>query len=160
LKPEKKYLIILYSYLLFGARMENIKRIIIPVDNTKDSKEAVKRGVYLAKLLGVEAKIITVNDTHQFISSVILEERLKKEASAFLEDFKKIAETFDVKIETELIVGKPAEEIVKIAKEDDLIIMAHHDKTKGIDKVMEKSVSREVVQNSPCSLLVVKTKEK
>lgn len=136
--------------------MENIKRIIIPVDDTEDSKNAVKKGAFLAKLLGVEAKIITVNDTHQFISSVVLEEKLKKEASAFLEKFKKIAEELGVKIETQLITGKPSEEIVKFVKEDDLIIMAHHDRTKGIDKIMEKSVSREVVSNAPCSVLVVK----
>lgn len=138
--------------------MENFKRIIIPVDNTKDSENAVKRGAHLAKLLEVEAKIITVNDTHQFISSVVLEEKLKKEASAFLVNFKKIAEEFGVKIETQLITGSPAEEIVKFVKEDDLIIMAHHDKTKGIDKFMEKNVSRDVVRNAPCSVLVIKSK--
>ena len=138
--------------------MENIKRIIIPVDDTEDSRNAVKEGVFLAKLLGVEAKIITVNDTHQFISSVVLEEKLKKEATAFLDSFKKIAEEFGVKIETELIIGKPAEEIVKFVNENDLIIMAHHDRTKGIDKIMEKSVSREVVSNAPCDVLVIKSK--
>ena len=53
--------------------MEKIKRIIIPVDDTEDSKNAVKNGAFFAKLLGVDVKIITVNDTHQFISSVILE---------------------------------------------------------------------------------------
>lgn len=137
--------------------MKDIKRIIIPVDNTEDSKNAVKRGVFLAKLLGVNAKIITVNDTHQFISSVIIEEKLKKEAEAFLDQFKKIAEEFGIKIETQLVVGKPAEEIVKLAKEDDLIIMAHHDKTKGIDRVMDKSVSEDVIRNAPCSVYVVKS---
>ena len=138
--------------------MENIKRIIIPVDDTEDSKNAVKKGAYLAKLLGVDAKIITVNDTHQFISSVVIEEKLKKEASAFLDKFKKIAEEFGVKIETQLITGKPSEEIVKFVNEDDLIIIAHHDRTKGIDKIMEKSVSREVVSNAPCAVLVIKSK--
>ena len=136
--------------------MKDIKRIIIPVDNSEDSKKAVKQGAFLAKLLGIDAKIITINDTHQFISSVVLEEKLKKEVNVFLDNFKKIAEEFGVKIETQLIVGKPAEEIVKYAKEDDLIIMAKHDKTRGFDKVMEKSVSRDVVNNAPCSVLVVK----
>jgi nucleotide-binding universal stress UspA family protein len=136
--------------------MKDIKRIIVPVDNTEDSKEAVRKGAFFAKLLGIEAKIITVNDTHQFISSVILEEKLKKEASAFLEDFKKIAEDIGVNMDTQLIVGKPAEEIVKFAKDDDLIIIAHHDRSRGFDKVMEKSVSRDVVNNAPCSVLVVK----
>lgn len=139
--------------------MKGIKRIIIPVDNTEDSKKAVEKGAYLAKLFDVEIKIITINDTHQFMSSVILEDKLKKETDAFLNTFKKIAETYGVKIETQLITGKPAEEIVKCAKEDDLIVMAHHDKTKGIDKVMEKSVSKDVVQNAPCSVFVIKSSE-
>jgi len=139
--------------------MKDIKRIIIPVDNTEDSKNAVERGVFLAKLLGVDAKIVTVNDTHHFISSVVIEEKLKKEAEAFLEQFKKIGEKFGVKLETQLVVGKPAEEIVKLAREDDLIIMAHHDKTKGIDRALNKSVSEDVIRNAPCSVLVVKSKQ-
>ena len=137
--------------------MDDIKRIIIPVDNTEDSKKAVEKGAYLAKVLGVEAKIITINDTHQFISSVILEEKLKKESQAFLDNFKKIAETFGVKIDTQLISGKPAEEIINFAREGDLIIMAHHDRTKGIDKAIEKSVSKEIVQRAPCSVFIVKS---
>ena len=136
--------------------MKDIKRIVIPVDDTEDSKNAVRKGAYLAKILGIDAKIITVNDTHQFMSSVVLEEKLKKEAEAFLERLKKIGEEFGVKLETELIVGKPVEEIVKFAKKDDLIILAHHGKTKGIDKFMETSISRDVVRNAPCSVLVIK----
>jgi nucleotide-binding universal stress UspA family protein len=136
--------------------MSDIKRIIIPVDNSEGSKKAVEKGAYLAKILGVKAKIITVNDTHQFISSVVLEDKLKKESQVFLDNFKKIAETFGVKIETQLITGKPADEIIRFVKEGDLIIMAHHDHTKGFDKVIEKSVSREVVQRAPCSVFIVK----
>ena len=139
--------------------MKDIKRIIIPVDNTEDSKNAVRKGAYLAKLLGIDAKIITVNDTHQFISSVVIEEKLKKEAEAFLEKFKKIGEEFGVKLETEFIVGNPVEEIIKFAEKDDLIIMALHDKTKGIDRFMVGSVSRDVVRNAPCSVFVVKSKQ-
>jgi len=137
---------------------ETFERIIIPVDNTEASKIAVKKGAFLAKLLGIDAKIITVNDTHQFISSVVLEEKMKKDAEAFLEDFKKIAAEFGVKMETQLVIGKPAEEIVKFVKANDLIVMAHHDKTVGIDRVMIGSVSRDVVRNAPCSVLVVKAK--
>jgi nucleotide-binding universal stress UspA family protein len=139
--------------------IRDVKRIIIPVDNTENSKKAVKEGVFLANLLGAKAKIITVNDTHQFISSVVLEEKLKREASAFLNGFKKIAEDSGVKTETQLLVGKPAEEIVKFANGDDLIIISPHNKTKGIDKVMEESVSRDVVRYSPCPVLVLKSKK-
>lgn len=138
--------------------MREIKRIIIPVDKTKESENAVKKGAFLAKLLGINVKIITVNDTYHFISSVVIEEKIKKEAEAFLENFKKIGEEIGIKLETQLVVGKPAEEIVKIAREDDLIIMAYHDKTKGVDRVLEKSVSKDVIRNAPCSVLVVKSK--
>ena len=137
---------------------KRFKRIIIPVDNTEDSKIAVEKGAFLAKLLGIKAKIITINDTHQFMSSVVLEEKLRKEVQEFLDKFKKIGEEFGVILETELITGKPAEEIVKFTKEDDLIIMAHHDRTKGIDKFMESSVSRDVVRDAHCSVLIVKSK--
>ena len=138
--------------------MEGIKRIIIPVYNNEESKKVVKQGAYLAKLLGVETKIITVNDTHQFISSVVIEEKLKRDASAFLEELKRIAEAFYIKADTELITGKPAEEIVKFAKKDDLIILGNSDESKGINRVLDTSVLKEVVRNAPCSVLVVKIK--
>lgn len=137
--------------------MEGIKRIIIPVYNNEESKFVVKQGASLAKLLGAETKIITVNDTHQFISSVVIEEKLKKDASAFLIDLKKIAEGFNIKADTELITGKPSEEIIKFAKGGDLIILGHNDRSSGINKVLDKSVVKEVVKNAPCSVLVVKT---
>jgi nucleotide-binding universal stress UspA family protein len=139
------------------GKIDDIKRIIIPVDSSEVSKIAVKRGALLAKLLGVSIKVISVNDTHQFVSSVVIEERLKKEAEALLDSFKKIGDEVGVKVETEIISGKPAEEIVKFAKEDDLIIMPNTIK-KGIDRIISGSVSEEVVRKAPCSVLVVKSK--
>ncbi|MEF8879093.1 MAG: universal stress protein [Candidatus Thermoplasmatota archaeon] len=136
--------------------MEDINRIIIPVDRSEISKDAVKKGFFLAKAINVEARIITVNDTHQFMSSVVIEERLKKEAMSYLDEFKEMGDEYGVKLDTELLTGNPADEIVNYAKKGDLIIMAHHERGKGIDKVMEKSVSKKVVEESPCSVLVVK----
>lgn len=135
--------------------MQNIKRIIIPVDDSELSKETVKRGAFLAKLLGINAKIISINDTHQFMASVVLEEKFRKEATVFLENLKKIGDEMGIKIETELISGNPSEEIVKFAKEDDLIIIAIS-KKKGFDKFFLGNLSEEVVRNAPCSVLVVK----
>jgi len=135
---------------------DKFERIVIPVDNTKASIMAVKKGILFGKLLGIDVKIITVNDTHQFISSVILEEKLKKESEAFLNEFKSIGEKFGVNLETQLISGNPAEEIVKFARETDLIIIPHHQEKKGLDKFIESNVSRDVVRNAPCSVLVVK----
>jgi nucleotide-binding universal stress UspA family protein len=136
---------------------QDIKRIIIPVDNSETSRNVARRGAFLAKLLGVSAKVINVDDTHQFIASVVVEEKLKKEAEAFLESFKKIGEEIGINIETELISGDPAKEIVKFANEDDLIVIADHHR-KGIDRFMLGSISEEVIRNAHCSVLVVKLK--
>jgi len=135
---------------------DRFQRIIIPVDNTKASRIAIKKGILFAKLLGIEAKIITINDTHHFISSVVLEDKLKKESEAFLNEFRILGEKFGVNLETKLLSGNPAEEIVKFAKENDLIIIPHHQEKKGLDKYMESSVSRDVVSKAPCSVLVIK----
>ncbi len=139
--------------------MDDIKRIVIPVDRTDASKDAVKKGAFLAKLLGINAKIISVNDTHQFISSVVLEGKLKKEAEAVLDEFKKIGAEMGVTFETEIISGNPAEEIVRFVNDDDLIIMAHHEKKVGIDQFMVGSVARDVVRKAPCSVLVIKVRQ-
>ena len=139
--------------------MDDIKRIVIPVDRTDASKDAVKKGAFLAKLLGINAKIISVNDTHQFISSVVIEGKLKKDAEAVLDEFKKIGAEMGVTLETEIISGNPAEEIVRFVNDDDLIIMAHHEKKVGIDQFMIGSVSRDVVRKAPCSVLVIKVKQ-
>jgi nucleotide-binding universal stress UspA family protein len=147
------YRLNIHKYI--GEKMQNIKRIVIPVDDSDISKDIVKRGAFLAKLLGIDLKVISVNDTHQFMASVILEEKFKKEATAFLENFKKIGEEVGAKIETELISGNPAEEIVKYAKEDDLIIMANSCK-KGFNRFFLGNLPEEVVRNAPCSVLIVK----
>jgi len=139
--------------------MDDIKRIVIPVDRTDASKDAVKKGAFLAKLLGINAKVISVNDTHQFISSVVLEEKLKKDAEAVLDEFKKIGAEMGVTLETEIISGNPAEEIVRFVNDDDLIIMAHHEKKVGIDQFMVGSVARDVVRKAPCSVLVIKVRQ-
>jgi len=136
--------------------MDDIKRIVIPVDRTEDAKDAVEKGAFLADAFKVEATMITVNDTHQFMSSVVIEDRLKKEAMAFLDEFKEIAKKYNVDIKSELITGNPADEIIKYSQKGDIIVMAHHEQRKGIDKFMEKSVSQEVVKKAPCSVLVVK----
>ena len=52
--------------------MEGVKRIIIPVYNNEESRNVVQQGAYLARLLGVEAKIITVAEYQNLLK--ILEE--------------------------------------------------------------------------------------
>ncbi len=136
--------------------MTEISRVVIPVDKSEASKIAVEQGSHIAKLLGVDVAIISIDDSQQFIASASLENKLKKEHELSLEEFKKTVESREVNATTEIIVGlAPAQEIVKYAKDDDLIIMASHSK-KGIDKFILGSVSEEVVHRVNCHVMILK----
>lgn len=57
----------------------------------------------------------------------------------------------------EIVNGDPAEEIIRLANiyQVDLIIIGTRG-LQGVDRIIEDSVSSQVVQDAPCSVLVVK----
>lgn len=59
----------------------------------------------------------------------------------------------------EIVTGDPAEEIVRLANihQTDLIVMGSRGLT-GMNRILQGSVSSEVVESAPCSVLVVKLK--
>lgn len=61
--------------------------------------------------------------------------------------------------EIEIVTGDPAEEIVRLAKihKADLIVIGNRGLT-GIQRVLSGSVSSQIVEDAPCSVLVVKPK--
>jgi nucleotide-binding universal stress UspA family protein len=136
--------------------MKKIHRIVIPVDKSDFSQVAVEQGSYLAKLLGAEVAIISIDDSQQFIASTALEEKLKKEHELVLQKLRKKVEANEVPLTTEIIVGKaPVDEIVHYVKDDDLIVMATHAK-KGLDRFILGSVSEEVIRRVHCDVMVLK----
>ena len=135
--------------------MQEIKRIVIPVDSSDASRIATEQGVYLAKLMNIDVSIVSVNDAEQFMVSAPLAEKLKKEREDFLLEAKKIADSRGVSVSTELMTGIPVDEIVKHAKNNDLIVMGSAGKT-GFNKLMLGSVSEKVLQRAPCSVMIIK----
>ncbi len=61
--------------------------------------------------------------------------------------------------EIELVTGDPAEEIIRLANiyKADLIVIGSRGLT-GLNRIVQGSVSSQVVEESPCSVLVVKAK--
>ena len=139
--------------------MKETNRIVIPVDKTEISRMAVEKGVDMAKLLGVDVAIISIDDSRQFIASAALGNKLRKEHEAVLEELKKTAETKQVNAKTEIIVGDtPVDEIVKFINDDDLIVMATHQK-KGLERFVLGSVSEEVLKRVNCNVMILKPKK-
>ena len=139
--------------------MKETNRIVIPVDKTEISRMAVEKGLDMAKLLGVDVAIISIDDSRQFIASAALGNKLRKEHEAVLEELKKTAETKQVNAKTEIIVGDtPVDEIVKFINDDDLIVMATHQK-KGLERFVLGSVSEEVLKRVNCNVMILKPKK-
>ena len=138
-----------------GKTIQEIKRIVIPVDTSDAAKIATEQGLYFAKLLDVDVSIISVNDANQFMVSPLLENKIKKEHETVLEEVKQLAKKKGVNAKTELKVGSPSDEILKFTEEDDLIVMASH-KRGGFNKFLLGSVSEEVIRNSNCSVMIIK----
>jgi nucleotide-binding universal stress UspA family protein len=66
-------------------------------------------------------------------------------------------ENLSVKSELELVTGDPAEEIIRLANiyNADLIIIGSRGLT-GMKRIVQRSVSSQVVEEAHCSVLVVK----
>ncbi|MFQ4142964.1 universal stress protein [Chlorogloeopsis sp. ULAP02] len=64
-----------------------------------------------------------------------------------------------VESEIELVSGDPAEEIIRLANiyKADLIVIGSRGLT-GVNRIVQGSVSSQVVEEAPCSVLVVKVK--
>ncbi|WP_238178390.1 universal stress protein [Calothrix sp. 336/3] len=68
-------------------------------------------------------------------------------------------DTLQVKSELELVTGEPAEEIIRLANiyKVDMIVIGSRGLT-GMKRIVQGSVSSQVVEEAPCSVLVVKPK--
>jgi nucleotide-binding universal stress UspA family protein len=67
--------------------------------------------------------------------------------------------TLPYQTELEIVRGDPAEEIVRLANihHTDLIIIGSRGLT-GLKRILERSVSSQVLEDAPCSVLLVKPK--
>lgn len=76
-----------------------------------------------------------------------------------LEQLQAYQSSLPCKSTIELVMGNPAEEIVRLANihQVDLIVIGSRGLI-GINRILQGSVSSEVVETAPCSVLVVKVK--
>jgi len=85
---------------------------------------------------------------------------LKKKGKEFLDDFERILnlpENKNISLKKLLIEGKPAEEIIKIAKDECIDVIVMGTGKSIVDKHLLGSVSDEVVHYAPCTILLVRT---
>lgn len=149
---------------------KEFERIITPVDGSESSKRSARKAIYLAKKMNIE--LIALYVVHMPISAYVgppyspviytddteikeIRKKMKKEGALLLGEIEKVASTIGLKITKKVLEGSPDEEIIKISKKDDLIVMG----AKGIsalDRIFLGSVSEKVLHNAIASVMIVR----
>jgi nucleotide-binding universal stress UspA family protein len=150
--------------------IQNIKKILAPIDFSADSMEAMRGSMELAKDLGAdEIHLMHVIAPQQsFIPSTIEQNRELARESAMLEQaeeelarIKKDELGDSKKVITRAVVGHPVQRLVDYAKEQaiDLILVATHGRS-GSEHFLIGSVTEKLVRNAPCSVLVFRPRQR
>jgi nucleotide-binding universal stress UspA family protein len=137
-----------------------IKKILVPVDFSENSKKILEAAGYFKKVCQAQLHVVFVVQSFEDYSGFFVphmpiakfEDEMVQAAEQKMEKF--LVGINDVA--AKVLVGDVAEEIIRHAEESnmDLIIMGTHG-YKGLEKVMFGSVAEKVVRSSPCPVLTI-----
>lgn len=138
-------------------------KILVPVDGSAYSLKALETACDLAKAqapatLVITAVAVQIPDLEE---GVYIAEKMKAQAEIALAKAKEVAQGKGVTFEMFLATGaSPADEIVRAAKDQqaDLIVIGSRGLA-GKTRSFLGSTASQVVTYSPCSVLVVKTRD-
>jgi nucleotide-binding universal stress UspA family protein len=137
------------------------EKILIATDGSDRNKAAITEAMRIGKACGAQVHAVYVADSRALESAAAGSvagdawAMIQSEAAAALAHVKSLG--VGVNIETVILDGKPAAEIVKYAEEQkiDLIVIGTQGK-KGIERLLLGSVAESVIRSAPCRVLVVK----
>lgn len=150
---------------MFRRSAVNIQKLLVPVDFSPHSTEAVRFAADLARRYEASLELMHAFHIQTYAMPegyvVPTQEQfglIVQQLEAQLAGAKKDAlEAGASNVETKLLQGRPASEILKFAREDkaDLIVMGTHGRT-GIKHVLIGSVAENVVRHAACPVLIVR----
>ena len=137
------------------------ENILVATDGSERNRAAVAEALRIGRECGAAVHAVYVIDTGIFESassgttSADTWAFMQSEAATALAQIK--AKGTDVNLETVILEGKPALEVVKYATEQkiDLIVIGTQGK-KGIERLLLGSVAENIIRSAPCRVLVVK----
>lgn len=145
--------------------MENINKILVPIDFSNYSKNALRYAVNFANKFNSKIYLVYVVEPVIYpsdfsmgqvtfpVSDLEMNERAKDE----LESLAKTEIGSQIQVETVIKTGKPFVEINETASEldIDLIIIATHGHT-GMEHLLFGSTAEKVVRKAPCPVLTLR----
>jgi len=141
-----------------------IDRVLVPVDLSEQSSLVVDHAVGLATAYGAPLDLLHVVEEAAFPNAYGLDPLapsqpdVQERAREALETLAVGIEEFDEPLNTHVLAGYAARDIVDFAEEHtaDLIVMATHGRT-GLQRFLIGSVTEKVVRSAPCPVFTVKS---
>jgi nucleotide-binding universal stress UspA family protein len=148
--------------------MKPFKKILVPIDFSAHSEEAMHVAADLAQHYGGSLTLAYVHEPMQYAlpEGYILytPEQIAQMTSAFQERLTRAQEAVKAlgvaQVETRLLQGIVPFEIGELARDEhmDLIVMGTHGRN-GVKRALMGSVAERVLRSAPCPVLVVKGTE-
>jgi nucleotide-binding universal stress UspA family protein len=146
--------------------MIDLRRILVPIDFSKYSQNALTYAVALAEKFDAELYLLhVVQNLAVFFPDILAvsapsTEELNQSVRRALDRVIQESRMGNLKVHTEVRQGTPFYEIINYAQENtiDLIVMGTHGRT-GLVHVLMGSVTEKVVRKSPCPVLTVRHPE-
>ena len=148
-----------------------IKKIILATDFSDASKDASYHALLLAQTYKAELSALHAFDTsswnlpsHYYLTteeSSVPTDGIEEVRQRGKDALKKLADSFDLKVETIFTEGDPGHEIIRVAEEEsaDLIVLGTHGYT-GWKRFTLGSVAEFVVKHAPCAVFIIRPKGK
>jgi len=140
------------------------ERIIVPIDGSEVSKKAAKKALDLAQASDIRVvamHVINVPDLPSLdaypgaLRYQEMHELIQKEGQLYLDELEELGKQMGVNVSKKLVEGHPTEEIIKEAREDDLIVIGSKGRT-GLDRLLMGSVAENVARHASCPVMIVK----
>jgi nucleotide-binding universal stress UspA family protein len=155
--------------------MTEYQNIMIPTDGSDEAKYAALRGLALAKLLGSNVTAIHILEHPHYLGEALalgemipiespemkesdMYHGLQKMANNTVNYVKDEGEKIGVEVETRIIEGHAADEIVKLSGEFDLIVLSALGRSCVTDLLMG-GVADKVARHAKCPILIVRKKK-
>jgi len=145
-----------------------LKRVLVPTDFSDSARHAFTYGLSFAKEYGAELLLLHVveNVTVGYASDLFpvpmaeVFQEISGYARAELAKLGQEARARGVSAAEQVIQGKPSNEIIRFASENqvDMIVLGTHGKGM-LDQALFGSTTERVVRRAPCPVLTVRTTE-
>jgi len=134
--------------------------VLVPVDDSDPARTALEYAV--SQTPDAEITALHVIDPYEtsvssWLGGAEFPQKLEEEGTELLADLEALAADHGVEIETDTVVGKPAQEITSYVETEDVdqVVIGSHGRT-GSSRVLLGSVAETVVRRAPVPVTVVR----